>query len=98
MRRRAIEFNDEIFETGDDVTKDFSGFIDMAALDESGGDPMKFDLFEGALWREKLSERGPDGMVTVTLSTGKKVTMNSRLLGLLRLLADELAREETKLH
>lgn len=80
------------------MTKEFSSFIDSAALGESDGDPMKFDPFEGALWREKLSERGPDGMVTVTLSTGKKVTVNSRLLGLLRLLADELAREETKLH
>jgi hypothetical protein len=32
------------------------------------------------------------------LSTGKKVTVNSRLLALLRVLADELAREETPVH
>jgi hypothetical protein len=80
------------------VTKDIAGFIDLPALQDGDGDPMKVDLFESALWREKLSEPAADGTVTVTLSTGKKVTVNSRLLALLRLLADELAREETNLH
>ncbi len=80
------------------MTKEFSDIIDLNALEEGDGDPMKLDLFEGASWRRKLSEPAADGTVTVTLSTGKKVTMNSRLLALLRLLADELAREETKLH
>ncbi len=80
------------------MTKGYSGFIDVTALSESDGDPMKFDPFEGALWREKLSDPAADGAVTVTLSTGKKVTVNSRLLGLLRILADELARAETKVH
>ncbi|MFZ5618991.1 MAG: hypothetical protein ACOZAA_16890 [Pseudomonadota bacterium] len=76
----------------------FEGIIGSSALNPGGGDLMKFDPFDGALWKDKLSEPAADGTVTVTLSTGKKVTLNSRLLALLRLLADELAREETKLH
>lgn len=80
------------------MTKDFIGFMDGAVLDDDGGDSMKFDLFDGANWRRKVSEPSRDGTVTVTLSTGKTVTVNSKLLGLLRVLADELAKTETKLH
>lgn len=80
------------------MTKDFIGFMDVAALEGGKGDSMKLDLFKGALWRRKISEPAEDGAVTVTLSTGKTVTVNSRLLGLLRVLADELARAETKIH
>lgn len=80
------------------MTRDFSGFIDLAAPHDGDGELMKLDLFDGAVWRQQLSEPAADGTVTVTLSTGRKVTMNSRLLALLRLLADELAREETMLH
>lgn len=80
------------------MTKDVIRHMDLAAFDEGDGGPMKLDLFEGALWRRKVSEPTLDGAVTVTLSTGKKVTVNSRLLGLLRVLADELAKAETKIH
>jgi hypothetical protein len=80
------------------VTKLSDGTIGCSALNPGGGDLMKLDPFGGASWKQKLSEPAADGTVTVTLSTGKKVTVNSRLLALLRLLADELAREETKLH
>jgi len=80
------------------VTKLSDGTIGCSALNPGGGDLMKLDPFDGASWKEKLSDQGPDGTVTVTLSTGKQVTVNSRLLALLRLLADELSREETKLH
>ncbi len=76
----------------------FDGIIGWSALNPGSGDLMKLDPFDGAVWRKQLSEPAADGTVTVTLSTGKKVTVNSRLLALLRLLADELAREETKLH
>ncbi|HBK93136.1 MAG TPA: hypothetical protein DDZ68_15855 [Parvularcula sp.] len=80
------------------MTKIFEGIIGCSALNSGGGELMKFDPFDGASWREKLSDQGPDGTVTVTLSTGRQVTVNSRLLALLRLLADELAREETQVH
>lgn len=80
------------------MTKIFEGIIGGSALNSGGRDLMKLDPFDGASWKEKLSDQGPDGTITVTLSTGKQVTVNSRLLALLRLLADELAREETKLH
>lgn len=72
--------------------------MDGSAIAAGGDDFMKLDLFDGALWKEKLSGETPDGAVTVTLSTGKKVTVNSRLLGLLRVLADELAKAETGVH
>jgi len=98
MRPQANEFDCDIAQTGDDVTRDFSGFIDLAALHDGDGELMKLDLFDGAVWRQQLSGPAADGTVTVTLSTGRKVTVNSRLLAILRLLADELAREETKLH
>jgi len=80
------------------VTKISDGIIGSSAFSPGGGDLMKLDPFDGALWKKKLSDQRPDGTVTVTLSTGKQVTVNSRLLALLRLLADELAREETILH
>lgn len=80
------------------MTKKPIGFMDIAALDGGDGEPMKLDLFDGALWREKLADPSKDGTVAVTLSTGKKVTVNSRFLGLLRVLADELAKAETKIH
>lgn len=72
--------------------------MDVAAFSEGGEDVIRFDLFDGALWKEKVTGPAKDGTVTVTLSTGKKVTVNSRLLALLRVLADELAREETPVH
>lgn len=72
--------------------------MDGAAFSEGDEDLIRFDLFDGAPWKEKISDPAKDGTVTVTLSTGKKVTVNSRLLALLRVLADELAREDTNIH
>ncbi|MFN3960639.1 MAG: hypothetical protein ACK4NP_12090 [Parvularculaceae bacterium] len=80
------------------MTRFSDGIIGLNALNSGGGDLMKLDPFDGALWKKKLSDPDADGTVTVTLSTGKKVTVNSRLLALLRVLADELAREEAGLH
>lgn len=80
------------------MTKTIEDIIDVAVLNLRGDEFMKLDPFDGALWKEKLSAEKPDGTVTVTLSTGKKVTVNSRLLGLLRVLADELAKGETGVH
>lgn len=58
---------------------------------------MKFDLFEGAAWRKKISEPASDGTVKVQLSSGKIVTVDSQLLAVLRLLVEELsAKEETR--
>ena len=80
------------------MTKTDTGFMDGSAIAAGGDDFMKLDPFDGALWKDKLSGETPDGTVTVTLSTGKKVTVNSRLLALLRVLADELAKAETGVH
>ena len=81
-----------------DMTKAPIGFMETGAIDDRDGSPMKLDLFENALWRRKVSEPSADGSVTVTLSTGKTVTCNSRFLGLLRVLVEELAKEEPKPH
>lgn len=70
----------------------------LPALDKRDGEPMKLDLFERSLWRRKMSDPADDGTVKVTLSTGKTVTVNSRFLGLLRVLAEELAKDEAKPH
>ena len=80
------------------MTKKAVDIIDVCATHLRGDEFMKLDPFAGALWKEKLSDRHPDGTVTVTLSTGKRVTVNSRLLALLRVLADELAKAETGVH
>lgn len=55
---------------------------------------MTFDLFEGAVWRKKISEPASDGTVKVQLSSGKTVTVDSQLLAVLRLLIEELSAEE----
>lgn len=62
---------------------------------QSAGDeaPMNLNLFEHALWWRKVSDPTPNGSVTVTLSTGKTVLVDSKLLGFLRLLSEELAKD-----
>lgn len=80
------------------VTKFDSKLIDGPALHFGGDDLMKLDPFHGAAWTKKLADDPENQTVTVTLSTGRKVTVNSRLLGLLRVLADELARADTGVH
>lgn len=80
------------------MTKSRIGIMDGSAFILGGEELMTLDPFKDARWQDQMSAPNADGMVTVTLSTGKKVTVNSRLLALLRVLADELAREETGLH
>ena len=59
---------------------------------------VKLDPFENAEWRNRFEEHHDDGRVTVHLSTGKKVTVDSKVLAFLRALADELASEEDPHH
>ncbi len=80
------------------MTKFDAGIIDISALLSGGGDPMTLDPFHDAVWTKMLAEDSDTQTVTVTLSTGKSVTVNSRLLGLLRVLADELAKADTGIH
>jgi hypothetical protein len=81
-----------------DVTKSRIDLMYIGALKTRDGSPMKLDLFEDAEWRRKLSEPTSDGSVTVTLSTGKTVTVNSKFLGFLRILAEELAKDDPLLN
>ncbi|MBX9746195.1 MAG: hypothetical protein K2X34_04790 [Hyphomonadaceae bacterium] len=81
-----------------DVTKDWIAFMGTGAMRERDDEPMKFDLFEDAAWRRKVSGPTADGTVTVTLSTGKSVTVNTKFLGFLRVLAEELAKDDPRLN
>ena len=81
-----------------DVTKPGFGPIDIAATENRDGAPMKVDLFKDADWRRRVSGPAADGSVTVTLSTGKTVRVNSKFLGFLRLLAEELAEDDPLLN
>lgn len=81
-----------------DVTKPRIDLISIGALKSRDGSPMKLDLFEDAEWRRRMSEPAADGSVTVTLSTGKTVTVNSQFLAFLRILAEELADEDPLLN
>lgn len=81
-----------------DVTKTWIAFMDVAGMTDRDGGPMKFDLFKDAAWRRKIADPAIKGTVTVTLSTGKTVKVNSKLLGLLRILADELAKNDPRLN
>lgn len=81
-----------------DVTKRPIDLISLGALKSRDGSPMKFDLFQDAEWRRKMSEPAADGSVTVTLSTGRTVTVNSQFLAFLRILAEELAEDDPLLN
>lgn len=59
---------------------------------------VKLDPFENAEWRKRFEVQHDDGRVTVHLSTGKKVTVDSKFLAFLRALADELAKKEDVRH
>lgn len=60
--------------------------------------PVKLDPFENAEWRKRFEEHHDDGTVTVHLSTGKKVTVDSKMLAFLRALVDELATDDDVRH
>jgi len=59
---------------------------------------MKLDIFEGSTWRYKISNAENDGRVTVQLPSGKTVKVDSKFLGFLRVLAEELAAKEEIRH
>jgi len=80
------------------MTKDARTFNDIAAVTDSGSQPMKLDLFEGSAWRHKLSEKTEGDQTTVTLSSGKTITVEMRFLRFLRVLAEELASKEPVKH
>ncbi len=81
-----------------DVTKPSIDLISIGALKSRDRSLMKLDLFEDAEWRRKMSEPAADGSVTVTLSTGRTVTVNSQFLAFLRILAEELAEDDPLLN
>jgi hypothetical protein len=81
-----------------DVTKPSIDLISISALKSRDRSSMKLDLFEDAEWRRKMSEPAADGSVTVTLSTGRTVTVNSQFLAFLRILAEELAEDDPLLN
>lgn len=80
------------------MTKDAISFNDFTAIEDGGSDAMSFDLFAKAAWRHKLSERTDGDQTIVTLSSGKTVTIETRFLRFLRLLAEELASTEPIKH
>jgi hypothetical protein len=81
-----------------DVTKPSIDLNSIGALKSRDRSSMKLDLFEDAEWRRKMSEPAADGSVTVTLSTGRTVTVNSQFLAFLRILAEELAEDDPLLN
>lgn len=81
-----------------DVTTPTMALRGFAAAEDRARGSMNLDLFEDADWRRKIGDQNEDGSVAVTLSTGKTVTVNSRFLALLRLLADELAADDAPMN
>ena len=81
-----------------EITKLLRDFRELSAQVDDDDSAMTFDLFKDADWRRKITPATADGMVTVTLSTGKTVTVNSQFLGLLRVLAEELAEDDPMLN
>ena len=81
-----------------DVTKLLCDFRELRAHADADDPSMTFDLFKDADWRGRISPSAADGVVTVTLSTGKTVSVNSQFLGLLRILAEELAEDDPLLN
>lgn len=80
------------------VTKLWIAFMDANAITRRDGVPLNFEFFKEAMWRQRLLDPAISGTVTVTLSTGKTVTIDSVFLRLMRILADELAEEESRLN
>lgn len=80
------------------MTKDAIPFMDFAALNMSEAAPVSLDPFAKAAWRDKLAETSDGAITTVTLSSGKTVTVETRFLRFLRALAAELASKEPPAH
>lgn len=93
--------NDHLAEKSQDrepfVSKDVIAFLTAGSLVDEDKSSISIDIFDGALWRRKMSENADNGEISVTLSSGKSIIVNSKFLGLLRVLAEELAKEETPL-
>lgn len=80
------------------MTRDAITFNDIAAVTDGESHSMKLDLFKDSAWRHKLAERTDGDQTTVTLSTGKVVTVETKFLRFLRVLAEELASKEPIKH
>ena len=80
------------------MTKGDIIYMDFLAHDDSEKESMSFDIFKDAAWRHKLSEKTDGDATTVTLPSGKTLTINTKLLRFLRVLADELASEKPIKH
>jgi len=80
------------------MTKDAITFNDIAAVTDSGSSSMKLELFGGSTWRHKLSEKTDGDQTTVMLSSGKTITIETKFLRFLRVLAEELASKEPIKH
>ena len=89
---------DEIKTKKDDVTKYVKAFSSSIAIEVHEPISMKFDIFEGSTWRNKVSNAENSGPIEIQLSSGKTVIVDSKFLGFLRVLAEELAAKENIQH
>ena len=76
------------------MTKDAITFNDIAVVTDGGSHSMNLDPFKDSTWRHKLSEKSDGDQTTVTLSSGKTITVETKFLRFLRALAEELASKE----
>lgn len=81
-----------------DPTKPRIEPFSMGARRSRDGSPLKLDPFEETGCRRMMSKPISDGFVTVTLSTGTTVTVDSQFLAFLRILAEELAEDDPLLN
>lgn len=80
------------------MTKGDLTYMDLSAGNDSETDTMSIDIFKDAAWRHKLSEKTDGDETTVTLPSGKTITVNTKFLRFLRVLGEELASKEPIKH
>lgn len=80
------------------MTKTNTTYMDFGACSDSESESMSFDIFKDAAWRHKLSEKTDGDETTVTLPSGKTLTINTKFLRFLRLLGEELASKDPIKH
>ncbi|NNE40790.1 MAG: hypothetical protein HKN14_07715 [Marinicaulis sp.] len=80
------------------MTKGDTVYMDILACNDSENESMSFDIFKDAAWRHKLSEKADGDETTVTLPSGKTITVNTKFLRFLRVLGEELASKEPIKH
>ena len=73
-------------------------YMDLFACKDGERNLMSFDIFKEAAWRHKLSEKVDGEDTTVTLPSGKTITVNTKFLQFLRVLGEELASKEPIKH